>query len=73
LVFLLPTDTIFLQARIWGKTNISSVGVHPQLSYNGLPINGALVVVGSLWPLSFSVGGSLPKEFFYIAISGIIQ
>jgi hypothetical protein len=29
------------------------------------------VVVGLLWPLSFRVGGSLPKEFFYITISGI--
>jgi hypothetical protein len=30
-------------------TNINSVEVHPQLSYNGHPVDGALVGAGSLW------------------------
>ncbi len=31
------------------KPNINSVEVHPQLSNNGHPVNGALVGAGSLW------------------------
>ncbi len=30
--------------------NINSVEVHPQLSNNGHPVDGALVGAGSLWP-----------------------
>jgi hypothetical protein len=30
------------------KPNINSVGVHPQLSNNGHPVDGALLGVGSL-------------------------
>jgi hypothetical protein len=33
------------------KPNINSVEVHPQLINNGHPMDGALVGVGSLWPL----------------------
>jgi len=32
------------------KPNINSVEVHPQLSNNGHPVDGALVGAGSLWP-----------------------
>jgi hypothetical protein len=31
------------------KPNINSVEVHPQLSKNGHPVDGALVGAGSLW------------------------
>jgi hypothetical protein len=31
------------------KPKINSVGVHPQLSKNGHPVDGALVGAGSLW------------------------
>jgi hypothetical protein len=33
------------------KLNIDSVEVHPQLSHNGLPMDGALVGAGLPWPL----------------------
>jgi hypothetical protein len=33
------------------KPNINSVEVHPQLSYNRHPVDGALVGAGSLWPI----------------------
>ncbi len=32
------------------KPNINSVEVHPQLTYNGHPVDGALVGASSLWP-----------------------
>jgi hypothetical protein len=32
------------------KPNINSVEVHPQLSNNRHPVDGALVGAGSLWP-----------------------
>jgi len=32
------------------KPNINSVEVHPQLSNNGHPVDGALVGAGSMWP-----------------------
>jgi hypothetical protein len=32
------------------KPNINSVEVHPQLSNNEHPVDGALVGAGSLWP-----------------------
>jgi hypothetical protein len=32
------------------KSNINSVEVHPQLSNNSHPVDGALVGSGSLWP-----------------------
>jgi hypothetical protein len=32
------------------KPNINSVEVHPQLSYNGHPMDHVLVGAGSLWP-----------------------
>jgi len=32
------------------KPTINSVEVHPQLSNNGYPMDGALVGAGSLWP-----------------------
>ncbi len=32
------------------KPNNNSVEVHPQLSNNGHPVDGALVGAGSLWP-----------------------
>jgi hypothetical protein len=32
------------------KPYINSVEVHPQLSHNGHPVDGALVGAGSLWP-----------------------
>jgi len=34
------------------KPNINSVELHPQLSNNGYPVDGALVGAGSLWPPS---------------------
>jgi hypothetical protein len=34
------------------KPNINSVEVHPQLSKDGHPVDGALVGAGSLWPFS---------------------
>jgi hypothetical protein len=33
------------------KPNIDSVDVHPQLSNNRHPVDGALVGAGSLWPM----------------------
>jgi hypothetical protein len=32
------------------KPNMNSVEVHPQLSNNGHPLDGALVGASSLWP-----------------------
>jgi hypothetical protein len=32
------------------KPKINSIEVHPQLSNNGHPVDGALVGAGSLWP-----------------------
>ncbi len=32
------------------KPNINSIEVHPKLSNNGHPVDGALVGAGSLWP-----------------------
>jgi hypothetical protein len=34
-----------------GEPNINWVEVHPQLSNNRYPVDGALVGAGSLWPL----------------------
>jgi hypothetical protein len=48
----LPTyETYFLQNWYprWNE-NINSVEVHPQLSNNRHPVDGALVGAGSLWP-----------------------
>jgi hypothetical protein len=53
------------------KPKINSVEVHPQLSNNGHPVNGALVgAAGSLWPCP---GASTPctglleqnKKYFF--------
>jgi hypothetical protein len=33
------------------KPNITSVEVHPQLSNNRHPVDGALVGAGSVWPI----------------------
>jgi hypothetical protein len=38
------------------KPNINSVDVHPQLSTNGHPVDGALVGVGSVSPEYTSLG-----------------
>jgi hypothetical protein len=35
------------------KPNMKSIEVHPQLSNNCHPVDGALVGVGSLWPTKF--------------------
>ncbi len=45
------------------KPNITSVEVHPQLSNNGHPVDGALVDAGSLWPNSgvFMNSGGLSR------------
>jgi hypothetical protein len=32
------------------KPNINPVEIHPQLSHNGHPVDGAVVGAGSLWP-----------------------
>jgi hypothetical protein len=32
------------------EPNINSVEVHPELSNNGHPVDGALVGAGSVWP-----------------------
>jgi len=37
------------------KPNINSVDVHPQLSNNGHPVDGALVGACSLWPLLWTI------------------
>jgi len=48
------------------KPNINSVEVHPQVSNNGHPVEGALVGAGSLCPFLpgpiFWVLGSLPNR-----------
>jgi hypothetical protein len=45
-------ETYFLQNWLpRSKPNINSVEVHPQMSNNGHPVDGALVGAGSLWPL----------------------
>jgi hypothetical protein len=41
---LFPTELI---TKV--KSNINPVEVHPQLSNNGHPVDGALVGAGSLW------------------------
>jgi len=39
------------------KPNINSLKVHPQLSNDGHPVDGALVGAGSVWPeLEWGVG-----------------
>ncbi len=38
------------------KPNFNSVEVYPQLSNNGLPVDGALVGAGSLWPIGLDKG-----------------
>jgi hypothetical protein len=42
---LFPTELI---TKV--KPNINSVEVHPQLSNNRHPVDGALVAAGSVWP-----------------------
>jgi hypothetical protein len=45
-------ETYFLQKLVTKvKPNINSVEVHPQLSNNGHPVDGALVCAGSRWPM----------------------
>jgi hypothetical protein len=44
---LFPTELVTKM-----KPNINSVELHPQLSNNGHPVDGALVGAGSLWPPS---------------------
>jgi hypothetical protein len=41
------------------RPNINSVAVHPQLSNNGHPVDGALVGAGSLWLASCSCQGQV--------------
>ncbi len=58
--YLVVTFFFYLFAYVWDlfltelvtkvKPNINSVEVHPQLSNNGHPVDGALVGAGSLWP-----------------------
>jgi hypothetical protein len=51
---LLPTyaGDLFLTKLVTKvKPNVNSVEIHPQLSNKGLPVDGALVGAGSLWPL----------------------
>jgi hypothetical protein len=38
------------------KPDVISVKIHPQLSRNGHPMDGALVGAGSLWPKLFPFG-----------------
>ncbi len=38
------------------KPNINLVDVHPLLNNNMHPVDGALVVVNSLWPYLFDLG-----------------
>jgi len=45
------------------KPKINSVEVHSQLSSNGHPVDGALVVAGSLWP---KTAGSLILIYLFI-------
>jgi hypothetical protein len=42
---LFPTELV---SKV--NPNINSVEVHPQLSNNGHPVDGALLGAGSLWP-----------------------
>ncbi len=52
-LFSLPMDLLFLQKGVTKvKPDINSVNVHPQLSHNRHPVDGVLVVVGSLRPLA---------------------
>ncbi len=41
------------------KPNINSVPVHPQPNNNGHPMDGALVGVGSLWPIGVLIHASI--------------
>jgi hypothetical protein len=41
------------------KPNINSVELHPQLSNDGHPVDGALVGAGSMWPLLQAVQNGL--------------
>jgi hypothetical protein len=41
------------------KPNINSVELHPQLSNDGHPVDGALAGAGSLWPLLHAVQNGL--------------
>jgi len=43
------------------KLNINKLEVHPQLSNNDHPVDGALVGVGSMW-LSFTTHDNLATE-----------
>jgi hypothetical protein len=48
------------------KRNINSVEVHPQLSNDGHPLDGALVRAGALWPRKrtlFSVSSFAQQDF----------
>jgi hypothetical protein len=46
-------ETLFLQNLVTKvKPNINSVEVHPELSYNGHPVDGALVGADSVWASS---------------------
>jgi hypothetical protein len=47
------------------KPHINSVGVHPQLSHNKLPMNRTLVAVGSLWPNEWAQGIFILQVFLY--------
>ncbi len=45
-------ETYFLQLVTKVRPNVNSVEVHPQLSDNGHPVDGALVGAASQWPVS---------------------
>jgi hypothetical protein len=52
LTYLTIYETYFLtNLVIKVKPNINSVEVHPQLSSNGHPVDGAMVGASSPWPL----------------------
>jgi hypothetical protein len=57
------------------KPNINSVEVHPQLSNNGHPVDGALVGAGSMWPFTKTMrDAKVQKKFslpYYLNRFGI--
>jgi hypothetical protein len=49
-------ETYFRKLVTKVKPNINSVEVHPQLSNNGHPVDGAMVGAGSVWsPVQTSI------------------
>jgi hypothetical protein len=64
--YLAISENYFLTELITkAKPNSNSVEVHPQLSNNRHPMDGALVGAGSLWPKKMWNSSHVKGNFFF--------